>query len=174
MDGFKSLKETLNSIKYTTQDQQDMESILTQLTKIKSDFTIQSTEHYKKLKRDVAELRSKVDKHNGKCDSLVQFQQVDTSTSEESALHNDYNIKLTELELRRLREEVRAQLEVVDLSFEIFNQTFELSIREISQIEGVKVERILSGITGVVQELSRLFKEIVPKSAKIEEEKLFI
>jgi len=49
-----------------------------------------------------------------------------------------------------LREEVRAQLEVVDLSFEIFNQTFELSIREISQIEGVKVERILSGITGVV------------------------
>ena len=73
-----------------------------------------------------------MDKHNSKCDALVQFQQEDTKISEETALLNDYNIKLTELELRRLQAEIRTQVEVVDLSFENFNDTLQLSIRDIS------------------------------------------
>lgn len=73
--------------------------------------------------------------------------------------------------MKKLREDVIAQLKVVDLSFEQFIITFEQSILEINQIECVKIERIQSSINGVVSDLLSFFKEIVPKSAKIEEEK---
>ena len=43
--------------------------------------------------------------------------------------------------MRRLKAEVETQVEVVDLSFETFNDTLQQSIKEISQIECVKVER---------------------------------
>jgi hypothetical protein len=43
--------------------------------------------------------------------------------------------------MRRLKAEVETQLEVVDFSFKIFNDTLQQSINEISKIECVKVER---------------------------------
>lgn len=123
-----------------------------------------STEQYKRIKKEVAELRSRVEKYNSKCDLLVQFQQEDTAQSEEGALLNDYNIKVTELALRRLKSEVETQVEVVDSSFENFNNTLQQSIVEISQIECVKAQRAQKAIEGVVNEFQKLLQDMVPKT----------